>query len=102
MNSDAEDAKRYRWLKAQRGLELQSLGQSSQWIRPDGTKFYSSHMLLAGNTAYGAYETLDETIDAAIYDQESRGCCHQTMLLGYRCAGCPHAVSGDILIPRRN
>ncbi len=29
-------------------------------------------------------------------------CCHQTMLLGYRCNGCPWAKKGDILVNGRN
>jgi hypothetical protein len=60
------DGERYRWIKAQRGLEISSYGQSAQWVRPDGSKFYASHRLVANGTDYGAHETLDAAIDAAM------------------------------------
>lgn len=60
------DAMRYRWLRAQPKLRLESDDFQSYWIREDGSKFHSSHRLSAKDTRYGIYETLDETIDRAI------------------------------------
>lgn len=57
------DADRYRWLKSQPALTLESSG--ARWER-DGVAFVASHRLCAGHTAYAPYATLDETIDAAL------------------------------------
>jgi len=62
--SDLEDAKRYRWLKAQPALRLQS--EYMKWTRPDGTEFYSMHILSAKGVNFESLETLDETIDQAM------------------------------------
>ena len=58
-----KDAERYLWLKSQKGLALSSCGGS--WIKGN-IKFNASHRLCANGTAYAPYETLDETLDAAI------------------------------------
>ncbi len=58
-----DDAARYRWLRDAKSLELTSDGM--EWTRADGTKFCASHRLCAGQTAFAAYPSLDETIDAA-------------------------------------
>lgn len=58
------DALRYRWIKAQKGLTLQS--DVTVWTRPDGSSFTSSHRLAANGTQYAAAETLDELINAAM------------------------------------
>jgi len=61
---DNKDAERYRFLRDLNGLELRSTYQT--WTRHDGSKFNSSHYLAGNDTAFSAYETLDETIDAAM------------------------------------
>jgi len=58
-----DDAARYRWLRDAKSLDLASDGM--EWTRADGTKFRASHRLCAGQTAFAAYPSLDETIDAA-------------------------------------
>lgn len=58
------DAARYRWLKAQKGLDLRS--SASWWQRQDGSTFWSTHSLAADGTAYAAAESLDAMIDAAM------------------------------------
>lgn len=35
-------------------------------------------------------------------DGAGAACCHQTMLKGYRCEGCPLALPTDKLVPRRD
>lgn len=63
--SDKQDAERYRWLRSQYGLTLESSGM--QWTRiKDGSKFIASHRLCANDRIFSAFETLDETIDEAI------------------------------------
>lgn len=59
-----EDAARYRWLKAQKGLSLTT--DNMTWTRPDGSTFISSHLLAANDTQHAPCETLDETIDVAM------------------------------------
>ncbi len=64
---DAEyiaDAERYRFLRDLNGIELRTVCQG--WIRPDGSRFNASHYFAGNDTAFTAYETLDETIDAAM------------------------------------
>ena len=63
-SSDVEDAKRYRWLKAQPMLSLKS--DNMGWTRLDGTKYISSHRLAARTISFESFETLDETIDHAM------------------------------------
>lgn len=68
----SEAAGRYQWLKKQKALELTSAGGGSLWIRPDGSKFFASHRLAAGNTQFSPQETLDATIDCARAVQAAR------------------------------
>lgn len=67
---DLADAMRYRWLKAQKGLELKSCG--TRWMREDGSTFLSSHRLAAGSTQFAPAESLDLMIDAAIKVQREQ------------------------------
>jgi hypothetical protein len=46
-------------------------------------------------------DTLKHSIEQWERYEKDRNCCHQTMLLGYRCVGCPYAKPGDTLVPRR-
>ena len=62
--ADAQDAKRYRWLRDAPRLSL--LSDATHWVRPDGTKFVSTHYLASGGTQYAAAESLDAAIDAAM------------------------------------
>lgn len=59
-----KDAMRYRWLKERKSIDLRS--DCSVWTREDGKRFIASHFLAAGNTQFAAFESLDETIDAAM------------------------------------
>ena len=61
---DAQDAKRYRWLRDAPNLTLQSDG--SVWTRKDGSSFYSGHYLSAYGTRFAAAESLDAAIDNAM------------------------------------
>ena len=61
---EKKDAARYRWLKGCKALELYS--SNTRWTREDGTTFFQLHQLAEGGTGHAAYETLDETIDAAM------------------------------------
>lgn len=58
------DAMRYRWLKEQSGLSLTS-ERPVVWTRENGTTFVPTHRLSSNGIQYGAYATLDETIDNA-------------------------------------
>jgi hypothetical protein len=58
------DASRYQWLKNRKWMSLQT--SYMKWIRKDSTSFIASHDLAADGTQYAPYETLDETIDAAM------------------------------------
>ncbi len=72
MNSDAEYAARYRWLKSRKGLSLLSEPPQARWFRYDGTEFRASHYLAEGGTQHAPYPTLDETIDAAMLVSKER------------------------------
>ena len=61
---EKKNAARYRWLKGCKALELHS--SNTRWTREDGTTFFQLHQLAEGGTGHAAYETLDETIDAAM------------------------------------
>ena len=61
---DAQDAKRYRWLRDAPGLTLKTDG--GLWLRGDGTSFRNTHYLAAYGTQYAAAESLDAAIDAAM------------------------------------
>lgn len=67
-----KDAARYRWLKSRVGLSLRSCHPNNRWTREDGTTFNRSHYLDEGGTGHAAYETLDETIDAAMIVAQER------------------------------
>lgn len=60
------DAARYRWLKAQKGLDLRSERETSKWTRPDGSVFYATHSMAAGGTQFPPAESLDAMIDYAM------------------------------------
>ena len=62
----AADAARYQWIKAQKALSLTTDG--SIWTR-DGIQFQASHYMATNGTQWGAYETLDQLIDAAMEKQ---------------------------------
>jgi hypothetical protein len=63
------DASRYQWLKNRQWMSLQT--SYMKWIRKDSTSFIASHDLAADGTRYAPYETLDETIDAAMKEANS-------------------------------
>lgn len=63
-----EDAKRYRWLKSAKGLELRSDG--SRWSN-HGESFIAPFSMAANNTRYGAFPSLDELIDSAMERSKS-------------------------------
>ena len=63
-----QDAARYRWLKDQQGLTLES-ARGSGWTREDGSRFIPTHRLCAGGTQFAPCEALDESIDAAMKKQ---------------------------------
>lgn len=60
------DAARYRWIKAQKGLDLRSEKEGQKWTRADGSVFYATHSLAAGGTQFAPAESLDAMIDAAM------------------------------------
>ena len=62
------DASRYQWLKNRKWMSLQT--SYMKWIRKDSTAFIASHDLAADGTQYAPYETLDETIDAAMKEDK--------------------------------
>ena len=66
------DAARYRWLRSRVGLSLRSCCPGNRWTREDGTPFNRSHYLDEAGTGHAAYETLDETIDAAMIVAQER------------------------------
>lgn len=63
MDSIELDARRYRFLKSLRGLEIFS--DTVQWTRIDGSKFNGSIVLRGNNTQFGPGESMDEVIDSA-------------------------------------
>lgn len=62
----AKDAERYRWLRSQKSLTLQTEKQPNKWTRHDGSTFSASHYLASGHTVHRVDVSLDATIDAAI------------------------------------
>jgi hypothetical protein len=64
---DKVDAARYRWLRDAKGLELRSDG--SNWSR-HGESFVAPFSMAANGTRYGAFDSLDKLIDAAIAAQK--------------------------------
>lgn len=65
-----EDAARYRWIKAQKGLDLRSEKEGQKWTRADGSVFYATHSLAAGGTQFAPAESLDAMIDAAMAEAQ--------------------------------
>lgn len=58
------DSEMLNWLEKANGLEIFQDG--TEWTRPDGSKFVSRFMLSANGTRFAPYETLRETIRAAM------------------------------------
>lgn len=65
MTDDEKDARRYRWLKSQRGLSLDSVAPV-RMTRPDGSQYICRYYLAGNGTCYENAETLDEMIDKAM------------------------------------
>lgn len=63
--SDAEDAKRYQFLKSCKDLELASTAPMT-WTREDGSTFTSRYYFACNGTRFGGFATLDEMVDAAM------------------------------------
>jgi hypothetical protein len=64
IQSDLEkDAARYRWVKEQKSIRLQTDG--SKW-KKQGEEFTASHSLASNGTQWGAFKSLDEVIDSAM------------------------------------
>jgi hypothetical protein len=61
------DAARYQWLRSRRKMRLET--SNDTWFRHD-QKFKASHDLAANGTQYARYETLDQTIDAAMKEDK--------------------------------
>jgi hypothetical protein len=62
-----EDALRYRWIKAQRNLELRTNRGRTPWVNTEtGQRFYPSHNLDVNGTGFSGIEHLDQLIDQAI------------------------------------
>ena len=65
-----QDAARYRWLRDQKGLRLES--DNMVWTRLDGSKYTSTHYLAANGTCHASLESLDLTVDTAMqYNKET-------------------------------
>jgi len=67
-NKVSADAMRYRWIKAQRNLELKTCKMYGvPWTNTEtGKQFYPSHYLAANGTGFGGIENLDDLIDQAM------------------------------------
>ena len=70
-NMDAnllKDAKRYRWIKAQKNLHLETCKTyGTPWTRAEtGVQFYPSHILNVKGTGFNGIEHLDDLIDQAM------------------------------------
>jgi hypothetical protein len=59
-----DDARRYRWIKAQTNLQLQS--DNSLWFRSDKTKYYPKFSLAVNSTGFHGIEDVDVLIDRAM------------------------------------
>ena len=66
--SHEQDALRYRWIKAQRNLELRSnRTYETPWTNAEtGRCFYPSHNLDVNCTGFSGIEHLDDLIDQAM------------------------------------
>jgi hypothetical protein len=69
------DAARYRWIKAQRNLELHTCKMYGvPWTNVEtGKKYYPTHYLAANGTGFGGIENLDDLIDQAMELYPSKG-----------------------------
>jgi len=67
-NSDAKDAARYRWIKAQQDLEIRTnRTYGAPWTKTDtGEKYYPSHQLDVNGTGFNGIEHFDDLIDQAM------------------------------------
>lgn len=63
-----QDAVRYRWLRDQKGLRLES--DNMVWTRLDGSKYTSTHYLAANGTCHASLESLDLTVDTAMQEDK--------------------------------
>jgi len=63
-----QDALRYRWIKAQRNLELRTnRTYGTSWTNAEtGHRFYPSHNLDVNGTGFSGIEHLDDLIDQAM------------------------------------
>lgn len=63
-----QDALRYRWIKAQRNLELTTnRTYGTPWTNVEtGYRFYPSHNLSVNGTGFSGIEHLDDLIDQAM------------------------------------
>lgn len=63
-DSEAADARRYRWIKSKKTLELATEGVL--WIRENGERYCPSHRLAVNGTGFNGVEHLDDLIDQAM------------------------------------
>lgn len=70
-----KDAIRYRWLKAQRSLQLSSERmRGTPWTNIEtGKRYYPSHFLAVNGTGYPGIEHLDDAIDMAMGNYSLEG-----------------------------
>jgi hypothetical protein len=69
MDADVlKDSQRYRWIKAQRNLHLETCRTySTPWTHIEtGVRFYPSHILNVNGTGFNGIEHLDDLIDQAM------------------------------------
>jgi hypothetical protein len=73
-NSDAKDAARYRWIKAQQDLAIRTnKTYGAPWTKTDtGEKYYPSHQLDVNGTYFNGIEHFDDLIDQAMEMYPSR------------------------------
>lgn len=66
-NDVCADAARYRWIKAQRNLELHTCRTYGMpWTNMEtGKRYYPTHYLAVNGTGFGGIEKLDDLIDQA-------------------------------------
>ena len=68
-----KDAERYRWLANRTGLDLRSEPRPNKWKRMDGTTFSATHYLAEGGMQHAPADSLDATIDAAMFARRLGG-----------------------------
>lgn len=66
--TDAQDAARYRWIKAQKNLAIRTNRTcGAPWTKTDtGEKYYPSHQLDVNGTGFNGIEHFDDLIDQAM------------------------------------